>query len=374
MSIPTERIEPASQRPPERVPLRVLITVGRTQIASEIRKRLAASGYECESRSDANRAERLLRSEPYDLLICDDRFPTTVASSLIEALRSGDPASGAIWLADEASVAETVAAVRIGFNDIVSLPLRGEELLRRVDAVAGRLEPLRRRSQRLARWKQVCRQLNRARHEADRRSGELAGNLEGIERDRRREIDDAVVSSEFRTLLRQELDVESLLRTAMEYMLTRTGPTNAAVFLNNGNERWGLGAYVNYRIPRASIAVALDRISEEVCAGVAEQEGLLRFGDVAEFVESVGPEAEPLADQEIIAFGCHHEGKCLAVVVLFRDRREPFAEPTAGALDLMRQVLAQQMAAIVRIHHRASPQWPQEAADDRDEGEWDAAA
>jgi hypothetical protein len=43
-------------------------------------------------------------------------------------------------------------------------------------------------------------------------------------------------------------------------------------------------------------------------------------------------------------------------------------------LDLLRQVIAAQMAAIVRIHHRATPAWPQEAVDDREEGEWDAAA
>lgn len=353
---------------------RVLLVTAGGSAASTLRKRLASIGCRCESRTDPRRAEATLLAEPFDLLICDDSFPASVAESLIRTLRSAEPAASAIWIASSPSVAETVQAMRIGFSDILSLPLHGEELRLRIESLMHRQASLRDRDRRLARWKQVCRRLNQARHEADRHADELAGDLEEERRDGQRRIDEAVMASEFRTLLRQELEVESLLRTAMEYLLTKTGPTNAAVFLNNGGSRWGLGAYVNYRIPRTSVATVLDRIAEQVCPTVAAQDGILRFSDVQEFVEAVGPEAEPLADQEIVSFACHHEGECLAVAVLFRDRREPFADGTAGVLDLLRQVIASQMAAVVRIHHRAAPAWPQEAVDDREEGEWDAAA
>ena len=36
---------------------------------------------------------------------------------------------------------------------------------------------------------------------------------------------------EFTGLIKQELDIENLLRTTLEYVLGRSGPTNAAVFL-----------------------------------------------------------------------------------------------------------------------------------------------
>lgn len=359
---------------PDELALRVLLVTAGGSAGASLRKRLAAMGFECEVRNDARRAEASLLSEPFDLLICDDSYPASVAESLIRAMRTAEPSASAIWLASAPSVAETVQAMRIGFSDILSLPLHGDELKLRIDALLARQGPLRDRDRRLARWKQVCRRLNQARHESDRQAEELAGSLEEERRDGQRRIDEAVMTSEFKTLLRQELEVESLLRTAMEYLLTKTGPTNAAVFLNNGGGRWGLGAYVNYRIPRTSVATVLDRIADQVCPSVASQEGILRFGDVQEFVEAVGPEAEPLADQEIVAFGCHHEGECLAVAVLFRDRRESFPESAAGLLDLLRKVIASQMSAVVRIHHRASPAWPQEAADEREEGEWDAAA
>jgi len=368
------RTEGASTTPHRPATRSALLVTGRPTLSANARRRLSSMGIPCETRSDARRAAATLREGSYDLLIIDDSFPPSVCEGLIEALRERDPSATAVWLAESASVAETVAAMRIGFDDILSLPLREEELALRLDAASRRQETIRRSQRRLARWRLVCRQLNAARHEADRAASEARGDLDQARAETVRQVEDAVLSSEFRTLLRQELEVESLLRTAMEYLLTKTGPTNAAVFLNNGGSKWGLGAYVNYRIPRASISVVLDRIAEQVCPQVAGQTGILRFTDVAEFVESVGPEGEPLKDQEVVSFGCHHEGECLAVVVLFRDRREAFREGAAATLDLMRSILAAQMASIVRIHHRSKPQWPDEATDAHEEGGWDAAA
>ena len=45
------------------------------------------------------------------------------------------------------------------------------------------------------------------------------------------------------------------------HLLTKTGPTNAAVFLPDSVDHYGLGAYVNYDCPRESIAALLDALA-----------------------------------------------------------------------------------------------------------------
>jgi len=355
-------------------PRRALLLTGRPGLGAKVERRLENLGVETDRRIDPRRAVEAAREEAVDLVIVDDSFPGSIRELLLAAVRERSPGASAVWLSASASVAETLAAMRIGFADILSLPLRGEEFEHRIDSVLRRADPMRRTAERAAHWEQVSRRLDRARRDADRAAADARSDLDDAREETRRRVEEAVVSSEFRTLLRQELDVENMLRTAMEYLLTRTGPTNAAVFLDNGEGRWNLAAYVNYRIPRTSIATALDKIAEQVCPSVAEQEGILRFSDVGEFVESIGPEGEPLADQEVVAFGCRRENECLAVAVLFRDRREPFPDSCAGLFDLLRAILAEQMSSIVRIHHRARPQWPEETGGGCDEGDWDVAA
>lgn len=356
------------------MPPRALAVCGRPALAAALRRHFAKLGVQCETRSDVRRAMASLQEQPWDLLVVDDSFPASVRSELVRELRIRDAAGAAIWLTESASVADTVGAMRVGFEDIVSLPLREEELLGRAAELLRKHEHLRRSAERLARWRHVCRRLNQARHEAGRAADEARHQADAARAETQRQVAEAAMASEFRTLVRQELEVEGLLRTSMEYLLSKAGPTNAAVFLDNGDGRWTLGAYVNYRIPRGSISTALERIAQQVCPSVAEQSGILRFGDVADFVESVGPEAEPLADQEIVAFACRHGGAPLAVAVLFRDRAEPFADEAAATFDLLREILAEQMAAVVRINHRAKPQWPEEAGEGCDEGDWNEAA
>ena len=353
---------------------RAIAICGRNALAPSLRRQLARLGIECDTRTDPRRAAAQLRSQVYDLLLIDDAFPPAIRAELVRALHERDCAGAAIWLTESASVAETVAAMRMGFEDILALPLREEEFAVRISEVLRKREQLRRSAERLARWRLVCRRLNQARHEAGRAIEEAVSDRDAAREETRRQVAEAATASEFRTLVRQELDVESLLRTSMEYVLSKAGPTNAAVFLDNGEGKWTLGAYVNYRIPRGSITSALERIADQVCPSVASQSGILRFDDVADFVNSVGAEAEPLADQEIVAFACRHEDEPLAVAVLFRDRNEPFADESAATFDLLREILAAQMASVMRINHRAKPQWPEEAGEGCDEGDWNEAA
>jgi hypothetical protein len=71
-----------------------------------------------------------------------------------------------------------------------------------------------------------------------------------------------------------------------------------------------------------------------------------------------------------------HEGECMAVFFMFRNRDEPFKDELAALIDVLRPVFGAQMAKLVRIHHRSSFTFPKlqsegdgESGDDSDDGE-----
>ncbi|MCA9290577.1 MAG: GAF domain-containing protein, partial [Phycisphaerales bacterium] len=175
------------------------------------------------------------------------------------------------------------------------------------------------------------------------------------------QMDEIAMASEFRTLIRQELDVEDLLRTALEFLLVKTGPLNAAVFLPNADGEYALGAYVNYDCPRESVGSLIDHLGRWVCPIMADEPDILAFDDPDELGGWIGADIGELAECQVVMLSCHHEGECLAVAILFRQRDEPFDDATGHMLDLLRPIFAEQIATVIRVHHRASPSWPDDA-------------
>ena len=173
--------------------------------------------------------------------------------------------------------------------------------------------------------------------------------------------------SAYRALVSQDLDIEGVLQTSLEFLLSKTGPTNAAVLLAESEVDYALGAYVNFECPRELADPVLDRLASGVCHHVADQGELVKFHDVKEFIEAVGPEAEILQNSDVIAMPCIHEGECLAVVFLFRDVATPFSEEMAPLLDSLRGVFGEQLAKVVRIHHRLDAQWPDSVTEDAED-------
>ena len=97
--------------------------------------------------------------------------------------------------------------------------------------------------------------------------------------------------------------IEGVLQTALEFILGKTGPTNAAIFLADSPSSYSLGAYVNCDCPREQADPVLSKFAKDVCHHVAEPDDLVRFQDVDAFIEAVGSEAEILESSEIV--GCH---------------------------------------------------------------------
>jgi hypothetical protein len=143
------------------------------------------------------------------------------------------------------------------------------------------------------------------------------------------------------------------------------------VFLAGGDGRFGLGAYVNYEHPRRSVEPMLQRLGDDACPRLIDEEEILRFDDAVDFMDECELEKPVDGDVEMIAVPCRNDGECLAIMYMFRGEDSPFTDEVASDLDCLRDILAEQLATLIRIHNRMDDAWPDEPAD---EDEWDDMA
>lgn len=321
-----------------------------------------------------------------DLVIVHDRLALAEIAQCTTQLRRVTPAVKVLFAGDAPTGGRLLAAMRAGIVDWIDFGAGERDLCERLEHALELGKEERRRDERVARLKGICRKLTDGRSEIVREAQQAAGHMAEALEDVRERIDEAAIVGEFRGLISQELDVEDLLRTSMQYLLTKTGATNAAVFLPGTRaDQFGLGAYVHYDCPRASAQPLLQRLCDDVCPKLATSDDLVRFSDTSEFVRSLGIEASVLDDAELVAWPARNGSECMGVFFLFRNKSEPFREELAGLIDALRPVFAAQMAKLVRVHHRSNFQWPRvqsehaddasDAEDDEDAGdEWRRAA
>jgi len=273
---------------------------------------------------------------------------------------------------------ELLAAVRAGAVDWIDPSDDPDSVLARVRAITDTINDERRRDERITRLKGICQKLVVHRDEFARQVDELHEIHDGLHSNGlhsavhgvQERVDEAEVAGEFRGLLSQELDVEDLLRTSLQYLLTKTGATNAAVYLPGSKPtQFGLGAYVHYDCPRTTAQPLLDRLGDDICQRLAHRPDIIRFTDTREFVHAIGMAGAVLEDAELVAWSALHEGECMAVFFLFRNRAEPFKEELAALIDVLRPVFGAQMAKLVRIHHRSNFQFPKLQGEGEDDGE-----
>ncbi|MCH2161838.1 MAG: hypothetical protein MK085_08190 [Phycisphaerales bacterium] len=346
--------------------MRVIVLAGDQEVAT-IGALLSAGAFDCMVVNEPGDLHGQLLARAFDVVVLGlhhDSDPTC------EVIRKLQPNISMVVVASSASLADATRVMQAGAVDLLAGSISAEEIEHRVRIAGERSRESSERDRRADRIRGICRRIEDARRQvlaAIEEHGEAINydpsnvNTDIEELDRINEIE---MCSEFRTLVRQELDVEDLLRTSLEYMLLKTGPTNAAVFLAGGQSSFGLGAYVNYDLSRKQVEPMLQRLCDEACPAIAENNGILLFNDAVSFVQDCELEGEVPVNQQIVAVPCHHDGECLAILVLFRTDDQPFDESLAGILDSLRGILAEQLSTLIRIHNRLEPEWPEEPADD----------
>lgn len=163
------------------------------------------------------------------------------------------------------------------------------------------------------------------------------------------------VASEFKGLIKHELDIEALLRTTLEFVLSRTGPTNAAVFLPTTSGDFSLGAYVNYDCPKDTCDILLDHMANVVAPKFERQIGIAHLVTPGELKARIGEDAAWLGESAVAAMACRHDGETLAIFLLFRDRRSVFPPTVLEQVKTVGELFAAQLARVIHIHHRHLP-------------------
>ncbi len=333
-----------------------------------VRAALKSLGHNCRVAVTISEGRSAIARNNFDLVLISrtvgEGAKAESGLAFLNELAQLAPGMNAVVLLAKRSFDDSVYAMRAGAIDALLMPMDHADLAARLDAALCRSRATQVHQERIARLMAICRKLNTARGEISEQVDLLCRELVAAYEDASEQIQDVAMTTEFRTLLRQELDLEELLRSALEYLLVKTGPTNAAVFLPDEGDEWSLGAYVNYDCPRDTVGDMLDQLGDAVCPQMQHETDLVRFDDTREFAQWIGIDVPALSESQVIAFACMHEKRCMAIVVLFRNRTQPFTDHLAGTLDLLRPIFAAQLHQIIRIHHRLEPSWPKQAVDE----------
>ena len=358
-----------------RVP-RVLIVSGnrleRMRLAAKLTDVVDHTGSHlavCVLAETVKEAMKTIESDHIDLALIRTELPDGSGLTLTRELARTGRVPASILLAENPTIDEAVEAMRSGAVDIVSCRAAAAELILSVRTAFDRSRMARTREARIDRLTRVCRRLNQARHEVTEQVSSLCGDLVNAYEELSGQVLELGVASEFGALIRQELDVESLLRTGLEFILAKTGPTNAAVFLPATSSDFSLGAYVNYDCPKDAADVLLDHLAGIVAPRMEKEHEMKVLTTQDELTEFMGEGAHWLSESRAITFSCHHEDECLAVVILFRDRRNPFADSVIPTLKVIADLFGKQLARVIHIHHRHLPkdQWGGFGPDEDDE-------
>jgi GAF domain-containing protein len=159
----------------------------------------------------------------------------------------------------------------------------------------------------------------------------------------------------FQSLVRDELDLEQLLRKTLEHVLEKAGPTNAAVFLPTVADEFTLGGYVNYDCSSDGADLLLEHLAGIVAPRFAGQDEVVVIGDNDTLAKTIGDDWHYLADSQVMVIPCRHHGEPLAVLALFRDAAQPFDAVLGPYFEQIGPVLAKHLARVVKIHHRHMP-------------------
>lgn len=342
---------------------------------------LKERGIACLAADDLSHAEELMAHADFDVVVMDAtragraKVKGKAAYKGLRKVSAAHPGTGVVVVLDQPGLDDAIAVMQAGAADLVPAGSQGEELSSRVLAAAGRSGTARERwadrEQRAERLKRLCKGLNHSRHELSRQVSSLCENLAGAYKELADQMTMVTLASEFNSLIRQELDLECLLRVSVEFILGKSGPTNAAVFLPAASGDYSLGAYVNYDCPKDSAEVLMDQLASSVAPRLDEEVGVVVMNTPEELQDHLGDGAEWLDGMGMIAAACRHQGECLGVITLFRPRSIPFTPEIASAFGLLAGLFAQQLSKVIHVHHRHLPKdkwgFPGDSADGADD-------
>ncbi len=338
---------------------RVLAVSQRRSVRRRIASMLRGQVESLEFVETGSAALEHINTHSTDLVIVERALGESDGIELLQTITNHHPMTVGVVLGTLESPDDAVRAMRAGACDLIPIGSTGAETARRMTQVIQRAQRVRRRDARVDRLKKLCNKLNNAREEVTGQIGGLCHDLTDAYRDLTQQFGEVKVTSELETLLRQELDIESLLRTLLEFTLSKIGSTNAAIFMPTSGGDYSVGAYVNFDIAKETAEIMLDQLADAIPESVENLEGVRAMSGRVELTEMLGTSAYWIEDATMLTMSCREDGECLAVISLFRDRSRSFSEEDVRMLGIIGTLFGRQLARVIQTHHRHLPkdQW-----------------
>ncbi len=349
-------------------PARVaLIGAGTARIADALREALSAhTVVEC-----LEGCRGLLNPTPgrgWDLILLDVAEGGDRLAVAAGAARRANPRVALLLLASGDSLDTMRTALKLRCDDLLLMPMDCGELAQRLQAALARSLAARLADEKLALLEGVCERLLADRDELARKVGGLCGDLASAHERSSEQATIAGRVGELRALLSQETERESTVRTAMQYLLSVTGPMNTAVFLPTADGSWTLAGYAREDTPRNRLTVEMDEFRARWCGELAGAPAVVRVEGVV-----TNPQWQPLAallpGRDIIGWSCPSPERAEAILIGFRATQRPFDAAAIEVLDALREVIGCALQRLDRIHRRARPTWPAGASDCNEAGD-----
>lgn len=338
---------------------RVLTVSARRSVRRRVASMLRGHVESIDFATSAEQAIEILDSGSADMVVIERALGGEDGIDLLGEISKRHPMIVGVVLGAADCAEDAVRAMRSGACDLIPIGTTCADSTRRLVDASERARRVRQRDARVDRLKKLCNKLNDARRSVSGQVGELCADLADAYQDLSEQFGEVRLSSELETLLRQELDIESLLRTLLEFTLSKIGPVNAAIFMPMSSGDYSVGAYVNYDLSRETAEVLLDQLADRVPFEVSEDESVRVVTGPDELSCLLGPGAGWVEDATMLTVPCRDAGECLAVIAVFRDRSRPFEDDAPRILEIIGNLFGAQLARVIQTHHRHLPkdQW-----------------
>jgi len=298
-------------------------------------------------------ARKYLADHSVDLAVIEPTLPDGSGFELAEEVARISRTTATILINAQPDLEQAQRAMRAGVDDYIAKPLDAEELASRVDHALDRKTRDKAHEQRVERLRRLCKKLNAARIEVSKQVDVLCNDLVTAYQELACQMQNVVQTSEYDVLIKDELDLETVLRKTLEHLMAKLGPSNAAIFLPSSMDEFSLGGYVNYDCTSESADMLLEHLADTLAPRVAGLDDLVHLTTREGIERWIGEDAGMLGDAEVLAAPCMSGDECLAVLVLFRDVDQPFEEEHLDRVSALAPMLGEILERIIRVHHRS---------------------
>ena len=300
--------------------------------------------------TDVNQAALEMKRRPADMVVVNMQINDNSGLELLRRLHRAFPHTEAVAMTRSDNGAICLEASQAGASDLLMGPMDPSVIRACILRAQQRLLVRAQLRHRNVRLRNVCKQLNKARHEISQQVNLLCHDLVKAYQELAEQLNQTQLAGDFATVLGEEVQIEALLRRTMEWLLQKLGPVNAAVFLPDSESNYTLGAYLNYDTNADS--VLMDVIAQTVVPEASEGVATLVLENDAPIEAMFGEDGKMLLGRAWLACRANYQNECLGVVVVFRNQGEPVDPAWSAIIESVSPILAEKIAQSVRMYQR----------------------